>query len=247
MGLFRRKKKNLIACSALVVAAGQSSRMGSVDKVMLPIEGIPVIIRTLQAVSACEHVQEIVVVTRPDLLVPMSEEIQAYGIDKVTKLIVGGADRTESVHLGLQEINADAEYVAIHDGARPFASPALIKRTIEAAVKYQAVAPAVPLRDAIRQSDRRKNWALERESLCAMQTPQVFDADLVRAAIVKVRQEGLALTDDCAAVEHLGMPIHLVEGEAQNIKLTQREDIAIATGLAMAQSGMLNLGDEEDI
>ena len=246
MGFFRRKKKNVIACSALVVAAGQSSRMGGADKVMLPIDGIPAIIRTLQNVSACAHVQEIVVVTRSDLLVPISEEIAHYGVGKVTKLIVGGAERMESVHLGLQEISSAAEYVAIHDGARPFASPALFERTIEAAVQYKAAAPAVPLRDSVRQTDKRKNWVIERENLCAVQTPQVFDADLVRAAIVKAREEKLTLTDDCAAAEHLGMPVHLVEGEAQNIKLTHREDIAMAAGLAMAQSGALELGDEVD-
>ena len=247
MGLFRRKKKNTIACSALVVAAGRSSRMGCVDKIMLPIDGIPVIIRTLQAVSACEHVQEIVVVTRSDLLVPMSEEIQVYGVGKVTKLIVGGVERMESVHLGLQEISSEAEYVAIHDGARPFASPALIARTIEAAVQYKAVAPAVPMRDSIRQTEKGKNHVVERENLRAIQTPQVFDIDLVRAAIVKAQEEKLSLTDDCAAVEHLGMPIHLVEGEAQNMKLTHREDIAMATGLAMAQSGALALWGEEEL
>ena len=247
MGLFRRKKKYMIACSALVVAAGQSSRMGGADKIMLPVDGIPVIIRTLQAVSACEHVQEIVVVTRSDLLVPMSEEIQSYGVGRVTKLIVGGSDRMESVHLGLQEISSEAEYVAIHDGARPFASPALIARTIEAAVKYNAAVPAVPLRDSIRQTEKGKNHVVERENLRAVQTPQVFDVDLVRAAIVQAREEKLSFTDDCSAVEHLGMPIHLVEGEAQNIKLTHREDIAMAAGLAMAQSGALELWDEEGL
>ena len=247
MGFFRRKKKNIIACSALVVAAGQASRMAGVDKIMLPIEGIPTIIRTLQNVSACEHVQEIVVVTRSDLLVPVSEGIALYGIGKVTKLVVGGVDRMESVHLGLQEINEAAEYVAIHDGARPFASPALIGRTIEAAVQYKAAAPAVPLRDSIRQTDKRKNRVLERDNLRAMQTPQVFDADLIKAAIVKAQQEELVLTDDCGAVEHLGMPIHLVEGEVQNIKLTHREDIAMAAGIAMAHSGTLELWGEEDV
>lgn len=235
MGLFnRRSKPRPSHCSAIVVAAGQSSRMEGLDKILLPLDGIPVLVYCLRNLAACDNISELIVVTRQDLLVPISELVKEYGLSKVSKILVGGADRMESVWIGLQEVNEKAELIAIHDGARPFASMELIGEVVQAAAAYHAAAPSLVVRDSMRRVKHTSNEIVDREGLVAIQTPQVFDADLIRAAYVKARQDGAACTDDCSVAEYLGMKIHLTVGDPRNIKLTSQQDIPMLEGIAQA-------------
>lgn len=141
----KQKKRQEPCCSAVVVAAGSSTRMG-MDKLMLPLDEIPVIVHTLRAVQAAPSVGEIILVTREDLIVPMSQMCQDYAISKVTKVVRGGASRTQSVRLGTLEVSGDAQVIAIHDGARPFVSAEVIERAVAQAMETGAAAPAVPVK-----------------------------------------------------------------------------------------------------
>lgn len=227
----KRKKQQKPCCSAVVVAAGSSTRMG-MDKLMLPLGDIPVIVHTLRAVQAAPSVGEIVLVTREDLLVPMSQLCQDYAISKVTKVVRGGDSRTQSVRLGTLEVSRDAQVIAIHDGARPFVSVDVIERVVARAMETGAAAPAVPVKDTIKVAhDGLVESTPDRNSLFAVQTPQVFEASLIKAALQKALDDGAELTDDCAAVERLGMRVALTHGDERNLKLTTPEDLTVAQAM----------------
>ncbi len=227
----KQKKRQEPCCSAVVVAAGSSTRMG-MDKLMLPLDEIPVIVHTLRAVQAAPSVGEIILVTREDLIVPMSQMCQDYAISKVTKVVRGGASRTQSVRLGTLEVSGDAQVIAIHDGARPFVSAEVIERAVAQAMETGAAAPAVPVKDTIKVAhDGVVESTPDRACLFAVQTPQVFESSLIKAALQKALDDGLELTDDCAAVERLGMKVALTRGDERNIKLTTPEDLAVAQAI----------------
>ena len=233
MPVFWRKKKKApgILCSAVVVAAGSSTRMGT-DKLMLTLGGIPVIVRTLKAVEAAPSVDEIILVTREDMMVPLSQLCQEFALTKVTKVIRGGKTRTESVRLGTLEASGDAQVIAIHDGARPLVTTEIIENAIAQALESGAAAPAVPVKDTIKVAQKGVVESTpDRASLFAVQTPQIFEASLIRAALQKALDDGAELTDDCSAVERLGMKVVLTEGNVRNLKLTTPEDILTAEAL----------------
>ena len=227
----KQKKRQEPCCSAVVVAAGSSTRMG-MDKLMLPLDETPVIVYTLRAVQAAPSVGEIILVTREDLIVPMSQLCQDYAISKVTKVVRGGASRTQSVRLGTLEVSGDAQVIAIHDGARPFVSAEVIERAVAQAMETGAAAPAVPVKDTIKVAhDGVVESTPDRACVFAVQTPQVFESSLIKAALQKALDDGLELTDDCAAVERLGMKVALTRGDERNIKLTTPEDLAVAQAI----------------
>lgn len=219
-------------CTAVIVAAGSATRMNGVDKMMAELCGEPVLLRTLRTFHRCRAIDEIVVVTREDLLLPVNELCRAHGLDKVRSVIVGGEERSDSVMAGLDCAAGRSALVAIHDGARPLVSEEIIERTIAKAAQTGAAAPAVPMKDTVKVARKGVIMATpDRSSLVAVQTPQVFDVDLVRAALYKAEQEGIRLTDDCSAVERLGMKIHLTEGSDENIKITTPIDMILAKSI----------------
>ena len=227
----KQKKRQEPCCSAVVVAAGSSTRMG-MDKLMLPLDETPVIVYTLRAVQAAPSVGEIILVTREDLIVPMSQLCQDYAISKVTKVVRGGASRTQSVRLGTLEVSGDAQVIAIHDGARPFVSAEVIELVVAQAMETGAAAPALPVKDTIKVAhDGVVESTPDRACLFAVQTPQVFESSLIKAALQKALDDGLELTDDCAAVERLGLKVALTRGDERNIKLTTPEDLAVAQAI----------------
>lgn len=227
----KKKKKSAVVCSAVVVAAGSSHRMGT-DKILMLLGGIPVIVRTLQAVSAAPSVDEIILVTREELLVPLSQLCQEFALTKVKKVVRGGSTRTQSVRAGTLEVSREAQVIAIHDGARPLVTAEVIERAVAQALEGGAAAPAVPVKDTIKIArDGVVESTPERSSLFAVQTPQVFEASLICAALQKALDDGADLTDDCSAVERLGMRVVLTEGDARNLKLTTPEDILAAEAM----------------
>lgn len=233
MGLFRRRKKEAgPSCSVVVAAAGASSRMGF-DKVLAEVGGVPVIVRCLQSFQQAPGVKEVVVVTRTDLVPDVARLCHDYGLDKVTRVIRGGESRTQSVRLGTLECDPKARLIAIHDGARPFVTVQVIEDAVAQAAVSGAAAPAVPVKDTIKSAhDGVVEQTLDRSALYAIQTPQVFDGDLIRAALQKALDDGAQLTDDCAAVERLGMKVTLTQGDERNIKLTTPTDLLIGEVLA---------------
>lgn len=224
-------------CAALVAAAGSSSRMGGINKLLEPLDGIPVLVRTLTALERAQRVDSIVIATREEDLITVSQLCKTYGITKCTKVIRGGEDREHSVLLAALEAEPDTELLAVQDGARPLVSPALIDRVIEAAQRCGAAAPAIPVKDTIKtvREDGAVEETLERSRLRAVQTPQVFEASLLKAALQAALEEGAVLTDDCSAVERLGKVVYLIEGEETNLKITTPTDLVLAEALLAAE------------
>ncbi len=222
-----RKLLPLRRCGAVIVAAGSASRMGGIDKVMAELGGEPMILRTVRTFQQSDVIGEIVVVTRPDLIVPIMS--LCSGFSKVTAVVAGGADRAASVRAGLNTLKDRSGLVAVQDGARPLVSWQIIDRTVRAAAAYGAAAPAIPVKDTIKavQGGIVADTP-DRSRLQAVQTPQVFDYDLLRSALQKAQQEQWEITDDCSAVEKLGMSVKIVEGEERNLKITTPMDLKIA-------------------
>ena len=222
-----RKVLPLKTCGAVIVAAGSASRMGGIDKVMAPLGGEPMIARTVRAFQKCDAVKYIVIVTREDLILPITELCKEF--PKVMSVVAGGKSRQESVERGVNALDQRVELVAIHDGARPLITWQLIDWVIRAANTYGTAAPAIPVKDTIKTVEGGivVNTP-ERAKLRAVQTPQVFDIDLLHGALVDARENGAEVTDDCSAVERLGMKIKIVEGDERNLKVTTPMDLKIA-------------------
>ena len=222
-----RKLLPLKSCGAVIVAAGSASRMGGIDKVMAELGGEPMIRRTVRAFQNSDAITSIVIVTREDLIRPISALCR--DMDKVVAVVAGGSSRQESVHLGLNALPKGTKLAAVHDGARPLISWEVIDRTVRAANTYGAAAPAIPVKDTIKvvQGGLVKETP-DRATLQAVQTPQVFDFDLLRGALKKAETDGAQVTDDCSAVERLGMKIKIVEGDERNLKVTTPLDLKIA-------------------
>lgn len=226
-------------CSALVAAAGASSRMGGVNKLLEPLDGVPVLMRTLTVLQTAEEIDEIIVAAREEDLVEVSRLCRTYGITKCAKVVRGGESRAHSVLLAALEASPEAALLAVQDGARPLLSPELVDRVVTAAARCGAAAPAVPVKDTVKavRADGAVEETLERDVLRAVQTPQVFEASLLKAALQSALESGVPITDDCSAVERLGKVVFLVEGEEENLKITTPVDMILAEAILSAREG----------
>ena len=224
----RRKKTDLPAVCAVIVAAGSSRRMGGENKLLLEIDGVPVLARTLSAFQKCAAIRDIVLVCREQDIMPYTELAKAFSIDKLCTVTRGGETRTESVLAGITA----APENAVLDGARPLVSEAVITEAVTTAAACGAAAPVVPVKDSIKRIENGNIAAdVARDTLAAVQTPQVFRKDLLRRALTSAAERGYSFTDDCAAVESLGTIVKATHGSYQNIKITTPEDILVAEAL----------------
>ena len=222
-----RKVLPLKYCGAVIVAAGNASRMGGIDKVMAELNGEPMIVRTVRTFQTCDAIKEIIIVTREDLIMPIMKLCADF--DKVKAVVVGGANRAESVSMGLSALSDKVKLAAIQDGARPLITHEVIDRTVRAAHSYGAAAPAIPVKDTIKVVNGGVvTTTPDRKQLQAVQTPQIFDIDVLKGALKKAFEDKAEITDDCSAVERLGMSVKIVEGDERNIKVTTPLDLAIA-------------------
>ena len=226
------QNRNVKYCSAVIVAAGSSSRMKGEDKLLLDLCGRPVIWHTIRLFQICPLINEIVIVTRTDLQGYIRSLCAAHSFDKVKSVVEGGSTRAHSVMCGLDHVSKKSGLVAIHDGARPLASQDVVENAVQKAAEYYAAAPAVPVKDTIKSADRHiVTHTPDRSTLFAIQTPQVFDYDLLRGALQKALDEKLPITVDCSAVEALGMSVYLSEGSEENIKITTPMDMLLAEAI----------------
>ena len=210
--------------------------MEGIDKVLAPLGGVPVLVHTLRAFQQCPRITQVVVVTREDLLVEVADLCRDFALTKVTKVVKGGAERIHSVQAGLNEVREDAELIAIHDGARPLLPPDVLEEVLQRAAQTGAAAPAVPITDTVKRAeDGLAVETVDRATLFAVQTPQVFQAGLIRAAVHKALEDGAVLTDDCAAVERLGMKVSLTRGSRENLKLTTPFDLVVGEAVLAAR------------
>jgi len=219
-------------CAAVIVAAGNATRMKGTDKIMAELCGEPLIVHTLRAFEQSEDVQEIILVTREELLEPLSELCVAKKLSKVKKLCKGGETRAASVQAGLDQVSRDCDLVAIHDGARPLVPSVVIHDAIRKAAKFHASAPAIPVKDTIKVvHGGLVESTPDRSALYAVQTPQVFALSLYRAALDKAIAENRELTDDCSAAEQYGLSIVITEGSDENLKVTTPTDLILAEAI----------------
>ena len=215
-------------CTAVIVAAGTAQRMRGIDKMMAPLGGVPLLLRTVRALSASEKITKIIIVTRDELVSKV--EVLCAADAKVTAVRPGGSSRAESVLQGVMDVKT--ELVAIHDGARPMVTVRVIDEAIVAAEQYAAAAPAVPVHDTIKIAQNGIVMQTpDRRTLFAVQTPQVFQTAAIRAALQAALTQDIPLTDDCSAMEAAGYPVHLTAGEYENLKITVPSDLTLAEAI----------------
>ena len=227
-----KKKDKFPTCSAVVLAAGSSQRMGQ-EKTLMTIGGMPVLVRTLLAFEKSEHVDEIIVVTRVDRIEETAALCHGNGISKLKMVIGGGATRMESALAGVSACQKDAKLIAIHDGARPLVTQDLISRTVFAADKYISAVPVIPSTDTLKVVDENGviTATVDRSCIYRVQTPQIFHAEMIKGALTKAAKDNLPITDDCSAMDMMGVKTHVVEGDVDNIKLTTPNDIVFAEAI----------------
>lgn len=225
-------QKKTTSCAAVIVAAGTSSRMKGTDKILFSLGAEPLIAHTIRVFQESAVIKEIIVVTRHELISEIEEICSDCDFNKVIDVVAGGDSRVKSVMNGLDRVSKNIPFVAIHDGARPFVTDEIISTTVSCAMKYHAAAPAVPVKDTIKIAhDHIVTHTPNRSSLFAVQTPQIFDFDLLRGALSKALEDGTPITDDCSAVEAIGMSVYLTEGSDKNIKVTTPTDLILAQAI----------------
>ena len=227
------KKKVHPHCAAIVPAAGKSTRMDGEDKMLAQLCGAPVLTRTLSVLDRAVLVDEIVVAARPEKLEEVAALVSRAGIRKPIRVVEGGASRAESVLLAALEASPDTEYLAVHDGARPLILPEQVDEMVRLGRQTYAAAPALPVTDTVKVADTAGlvQSTPDRRTLFAVQTPQVFQANILKAALQSAIEAGAELTDDCSAVERLGKEVYLAPGWRENIKITTASDLTLAEAL----------------
>jgi len=213
--------------SAIIVAAGASERMGF-DKLFAPLGGKPVIAHTIDAFERTTCVEEIVLVGRSDSLTELRKLLASQ--TKVRQVVSGGVERQDSVRVGLDHLDLNADFVAVHDAARPLISPEKITRVFEVCRAHGAAALAEPITDTLKRADADLvvSESVDRDQLFAMQTPQIFARDLLMEAYEAVAAKNIFVTDEVSAVEQLGRKVVLVPNQDFNFKITYPRDFALA-------------------
>ena len=215
--------------SVVIVCAGNSTRMGGVNKILLPLGERLVIGVTMQAFQKCESIGEIIIVARESDIPAIREEADKAGITKLKECTTGGATRQESVINGIRCISKGIQLVAIHDGARPLVKPEHIEKVIKDASVFGGATLGVPVKDTIKTVDGGLIIDTPpRSSLYITQTPQVFKRDLYFEGVDFALEHGLDFTDDCQLVEAIGGKVAMTVGDYTNIKITTPEDIKLA-------------------
>jgi 2-C-methyl-D-erythritol 4-phosphate cytidylyltransferase len=237
--------KKDIKCTAVILAGGSGSRMGSsIPKQYMPLSGRPLIWYALNVMQKSDIIDECILVTGADDMDKVREEIvKKYGFDKVVNIVAGGSERCFSVANAMKYIDCDeSNYVFIHDGARPFINDTILKDTYDAAVKYKACVAAVPVKDTIKMADEAGFVAStpDRSLLWSIQTPQVFESRLIKKAYSMLTEEkydelrsmGIAVTDDAGVVElFTDVKVKLVQASYENIKITTPGDFILAENI----------------
>ncbi|HTZ40859.1 MAG TPA: 2-C-methyl-D-erythritol 4-phosphate cytidylyltransferase [Syntrophales bacterium] len=226
---------------AIVPAAGSGNRMGGeLSKQYLTLGGIPILVRTLKVLEECPLVSALLVVVPPTDIAIMRDSVLApWKLKKVAGVIPGGKERQDSVRAGVEALDPDADIVIIHDAVRPFITIDLISHCIRAAGQEGAVTVGVPVKDTMKEvsPDGRVLRTCDRSLLWLTQTPQAFRRDIIESAHRAAVRDGFRGTDDTSLVERMGIPVRMIQGDYNNIKITTPEDLVIAEALLAAKPG----------
>ena len=232
-------KEKYRSTAAIILAAGNSSRMQGENKQFIKVGGKTVLERTLEAFERSECISEIVVVTKKEYIRDIIDMSEGLGVKKLIAVVPGGENRQESAFCGLLEISDKTEFVAIHDGARCLITPEMIEKVCRRAYVYGAATAATMAVDTVKKTEKAKGFVVEtldRNNVWLAQTPQVFGANLYRAAAYSARKEKFLGTDDCSIVEKIGYTsVRLVECGRENIKITTPDDIPFAEAILAAR------------
>jgi 2-C-methyl-D-erythritol 4-phosphate cytidylyltransferase len=211
---------------------------GTVEKQFICLRGIPILAHTLKVFDQSPLVDGVVLVVASRQRQSLEEMILGpYPCRKLIEVVRGGRERQESVSRGLDAVPAKCEYVVIHDGVRPLVTSELLAAVLKAAQSYDAALAAIPARDTVKHAeDGQVKATLERETIWLAQTPQAFQASLLRRAYGEVEQASIIATDDAALVERLGVEVQVVQGSPENIKVTTPSDLVIAEALLAHRS-----------
>lgn len=215
--------------SAVIVSAGNSSRMGKINKQFIEIGNMSVIARSISVFQKCPLIDEIVVVTRTSDIPAIKDEIEKFSFTKVAAIVEGGETRQISVYNGVTATSSQSDFIAIHDGARPLVTEKIIADTLSAAVDFGAATTGVKVKDTIKLVNANNDIIStpDRSIMRAVQTPQIFLKDLYLKAIKSV-PNSKDFTDDCMLIEAYGKTVKFVYGDYKNIKITTPEDVALA-------------------
>ena len=215
--------------SAIIVAGGSSQRMGF-DKLFAIIAGEPVIAHTIRAFEHATSISEIVVVAREERHDEIRKISRDTGFQKIRSIVPGGERRQDSVRAGLDQIDREAKYVAVHDAARPLITAEQIERAFDQCRVHGSAALAQPVNDTLKRADADLLVVglVDRHRLYAMQTPQIFERKLIEDAYRGVYAENASVTDEVSAVERLGHKIALVLNDDFNFKITYPRDLPVA-------------------
>jgi len=217
---------------AVIVSAGKGVRfMEGQKKQFYSLGGKPILTHTLDKFETSPLIRSILlVVSQEDMDYCLKEVTEKYKFEKVSQIIPGGKRRQESVKNGIDALPKDTDIVAIHDGVRPFVTKTMIEDSVRSAVRYGAVILAMPVKDTIKMSnpDGTVLKTLDRESLWQIQTPQTFQASVIKEAYRRATEDGFIGTDDASLVERLGVKVHILPGSYTNIKITTPEDLLLA-------------------
>ena len=221
--------------SAIIVASGKGARMkGTMRKQYLDLSGRPVLAHSIMAFDSCSQVEEIfLVVPKEDIEYCQNKILSLLDLKNQINLVYGGAKRQDSVYNGLQAITKNTDTVVIHDGVRPFIQPEDLKECILGSKKFGACILGIPASDTLKSVDKSDiiETTLPRENIWLAQTPQAFQYDIILKAHETARRDGYVGTDDASLVERLGEDVKIINGSRFNIKITKKEDLAIAKAM----------------
>jgi len=207
-------------------------------KQYLMLGGLPLLVHSLRVLEDSEAISAVVLATpQADLDYCRQDIVDRYGFKKVRQVVAGGAERQDSVRLGLAAAGSEAEIVLVHDAVRPFLTTSMIAQVVEAAAKHGAAIVAIPMRDTVKRAgpDGLIDETVDRKPLWLAQTPQAFKRSLIEEAHARALQDGFRATDDAQLVEHLGHRVAIVEGSTDNIKVTRPEDLAMGESILAAR------------
>lgn len=240
MPFFEKKNKpQEPIVSAVVVAAGSASRMQGMDKQLAEIGGVPVVARSVAALSACARVCEVILVCREEQIAAYWDMARFFYLDKVASVVAGKDTRQGSVFAGIAACSEDADFYAVHDGARPLVLPQDVDACIDAAMETGAAAVGTTVKDTIKICDANARIIStpNRETLRAVQTPQIFAVALYKRAMAAAIRDNRQYTDDCQLIEQFGHGVVISEGSFENLKITTPADIVIAEAILAMREG----------
>ena len=231
------EKENKVV-SAVIVSAGNSTRMGGINKQFLELDGAPVIVDTITIFQRCYMIDEIIIVTRESEIDAVAKLVEKHDFYKVNNIVAGGETRQLSVYEGVTSTSNITDLVVIHDGARPLVTVKVIEETIKAAAEFGAAATGVKVKDTVKVVDDNDNIidTPDRTYMRFIQTPQVFDKKLYLDAVNTV-ENNKDFTDDCKLLEAYGKTVKFVDGDYENIKITTPEDVELAESYLKRRRG----------